>query len=484
VNSVKNSTIFEEKSPSNMIGFDSKRILSNSKQIPNNSNDFPQKTTFENKPLTCVNTDKDILLGNTAVLTSALKKSRKKKDQYVEKKQKEQYELLQIAHTVLFGEGLKLGLEFPQDFHRTAQCKRYPHGKHCEGSYVQLNSNKETGKSFYTGVVTCGSVWTCAICSSIIQEIRRKEIKLVMEWAAKQGYKAIMITLTFPHRKGQPLKDLLKQQSTALGYLRSGRPFVKIKNNFGYEGMIRALEVTHGVNGWHPHTHEVWFVDKNADVRDLKEQLLKKWLKHCQKVGLVSNNAKDVANFERRAVDIIDGVTTNTYLAKLNSEQGIETKRQNIDSEMAKVNAKKGRKKGRSPFEILAEVKTGKTRKERFKNKRLFLEYAEGMKWKHQLDFSRGLKKRAGLLDMTDEELLEETEKKEILNSELNVLIGKEPWRRVVKEEKILELLKINKTEGVGGVAQWFEERGFDACFDYSEAIPLMIKTSEDYSYN
>ena len=33
----------------------------------------------------------------------------------------------------------------------------------------------------------------------------------------------------------------------------------------GFKGLIRSLEVTHGANGWHPHTHELWFLKGSAE---------------------------------------------------------------------------------------------------------------------------------------------------------------------------------------------------------------------------
>ena len=59
--------------------------------------------------------------------------------------------------------------------------------------------------------------------------------------------------------------------------------------SFGYEGLIRSLEVMHGANGWHPHNHELWFLDEEIDHLEFQEFINNKWLEVCIKAGLVDS---------------------------------------------------------------------------------------------------------------------------------------------------------------------------------------------------
>ena len=63
-----------------------------------------------------------------------------------------------------------------------------------------------------------------------------------------------------------PLLELLLKQRAAFTYLRKGKQWDKFKLNNEFEGLIRSLEITFGLlNGWHPHTHELWFVSDKVD---------------------------------------------------------------------------------------------------------------------------------------------------------------------------------------------------------------------------
>lgn len=53
--------------------------------------------------------------------------------------------------------------------------------------------------------------------------------------------------------------------------------------------MIRSLEVTHGENGWHPHTHELFFVLDDIDEDKFASDVRSMWWNFCLSVGLVKD---------------------------------------------------------------------------------------------------------------------------------------------------------------------------------------------------
>ena len=118
--------------------------------------------------------------------------------------------------------------------------------------------------------MTCGSVWSCPVCTAKVQERRRAEIGKAVAWAYDSGKQAAMVTLTFPHYKQNNLDDLVKKQADALARFRRGSPWDRFKDRLDYAGLIRALELTYGENGWHPHTHELWFVGADSSVEQEK----------------------------------------------------------------------------------------------------------------------------------------------------------------------------------------------------------------------
>ena len=74
-----------------------------------------------------------------------------------------------------------------------------------------------------------------------------------------------------------PLVELLLKQRQAFIYLRKGKQWDKFKSKNAFDGLIRSLEITYGLlNGWHPHTHELWFVSDKVDEVDFVDYVKRK----------------------------------------------------------------------------------------------------------------------------------------------------------------------------------------------------------------
>lgn len=306
----------------------------------------------------------------------------------------ERYELLASARALFLGEGKRAGMLYPHDFHRTAKCKHVT-----VAGAVGVHASREHGSAFYSGLMNCSNVWTCPICAAKVQERRRLEVARAVEWSEAEGLQSVMVTLTFPHYVWQKLADLLSQQADALHRLRAGAPWTRFKKNVGYQGLIRSLELTIGSNGWHPHTHELWFISPDVDAEAMKASVLERWKSCCARAGLLDlNDPAQVAAFELHAVDVKGWCTASDYLAKQD-----DSRHWGVDAEIAKASTKQGRAKGKHPFGLLRMYQDGDQ-----KAGAQFLDYAAAMKGKRQLYWSAGLKDRVGLEDQTDEEVNEE----------------------------------------------------------------------------
>jgi hypothetical protein len=339
------------------------------------------------------------------------------------------FELLSSVRSIYLAEGTRQGLELPTKYHRTTLCKHA-----VTGSEVLLmkGKNPETNKprGYFTGLQTCGSVWTCPICANRIQETRRQEIAQAMKFlcAEAQGKQAVMVTFTFPHTVSDKLKELLEKFSKSLHDFKSGNSFTLFKKRYGFEGLIRSLEITRGGNGWHPHTHELFFVDKQLDQAEFKEWLQNRWLNVCVKSGLVDiEDDKQVDAFLKVSLDVRFNCSTSDYLAKFDDKANW-----GVDREIAKASSKNSKKNGMHPFELAHKGYS-----------QLFIEYTEAIKGKAQLFWSRDLKKKVGIVDITDEEISEEDKKEE--DTVIGFLRKIEDWKTVTAYElrsKILDMVE------------------------------------------
>ena len=349
----------------------------------------------------------------------------------------ERYRLLSKAREILYSAGREAGLVYPANYHKTAKCihTRF-------GDTVQVYKSIEHKKAFYGGVMVCGKVFTCPVCAAKVQERRRLEIAQAFDWAYENGKKVILVTITFPHQRNQSLSSLLKMQSKALMHFRKGSQWDKKKQRVGFDGMIRSLEVTHGEsNGWHPHTHEAWIVNPDVDTEKFREWLVNRWFNVCLKAGLIDADYKKIDHFYKHSIQITDFASNSDYLAKMDSH-----KYWGADAELAKSSVKQAKGKGRHPFELLNLADQGD-----YRSSKLFLEYAEGMRGKAQIFWSRGLKDRVLVEDLTDEEIAQKKED----NADLLGHLSSDDWRFITRQKAQGFVLDLAETSGLLGVRTW-----------------------------
>lgn len=333
--------------------------------------------------------------------------------------------------------------QFPANVHRSVGCTWV---RICP--QVSLVRPEDRSSFHYKGLAVCGSVHTCPLCASKIQERRRQEVAQAIAWGERQGKALVMASYTFPHRIDQPLSLLLKLQQEAIAYMRGRRQYIALMNAAGHVGRIRTLEVTHGRNGWHPHTHELLIVDPTADPLRLRAALSQLWLKACRKVGLFQPERDDEWAFLSHAVDVRDGDEGAAgYLAKMDDQD-----KWGLSHEMTKGSSKQGRASGVHPFKLAADVTTSE----------LFIEYIKAIKGSRQLIWSRGLKKSVGLDEKSDEELAVE----EVNRAAERIDISVDEWRKVIKNDSRFELLQTAENSGAEGVNLFLQSLPDRQCLD------------------
>lgn len=129
------------------------------------------------------------------------------------------------------------------------------------------------GVAGFAGLSTCGSVWSCPCCASKILARRAEEIGSVLAVAVDRGCWVGMATFTMRHRKGQSLRTLWDALSYAWSKVTSGKQWQADALRSGLVGWLRAVEVTHGKNGFHVHAHVLLVFDPGRQPLEIPEEL-------------------------------------------------------------------------------------------------------------------------------------------------------------------------------------------------------------------
>jgi hypothetical protein len=114
------------------------------------------------------------------------------------------------------------------------------------------------GRACYSGLYRCGDFWRCPSCRVTLGIRRARQIETALRAHVDAGGSALLATYTVPHTRDEALPVVLARLAgTWRRYARNAWHDVLGAH---YVGNVRALEVVHGVNGWHPHYHALLFI--------------------------------------------------------------------------------------------------------------------------------------------------------------------------------------------------------------------------------
>lgn len=238
------------------------------------------------------------------------------------------------------------------------------------------------------------------MCAPRIMAGRAEELQALNEAHREAKGELYLATLTLPHDEGDDLKPLRKQVSRAWSNVTRGAPWKRWRERLGILGTVRALEVTHGRNGWHPHLHVALYCAQRLDdsVRaELCEFLARQWRRY------VTERTPEGKVY--RAPSVEHGVTVQPlasaqYLAKMG-----------LAAELTLAGTKEGRSDHRTPWQILRDLTDAAFRKgETAEDRQLWSEFARSMKGARQLTYSKGLRQRYALPEELSDEALADTQ--------------------------------------------------------------------------
>ena len=317
---------------------------------------------------------------------------------------KERFKLLDSARKILDGE-------------RTQHCF---YNRVDKNDGVGVTFNKFRNKANYTNVMRCANAWGCPVCAAIISEHRKCEVKEAMDWWKKQGGSVLLLTLTVPHYSDTDIKQLKKDLKKAYSkFFKGVRASKDMFERWQIKHYISCFEITHGINGFHPHYHVLLFVPYSLGKQSLfgiKQDMYKVWKDCCLKAGLDEPS-------EKHGLDLQAGNEAGAYVAKWG-----------LEHEMTKGHIKKGKENNRTPFDILRSY----TDSENQADANLFKLYYFAFKGTRQLNWSKGLKRLVSKAEeKTDQEIVDDTDNVAEMLFKLDI----EMWHAVRKQKKQGELL-------------------------------------------
>ena len=339
---------------------------------------------------------------------------------------------------------------------RVCGCLRW----HCPGALgVELWHDPKHQAAHYKQLVLCASVWACAVCAARITEKRRVDLSGAIKAHTGQiGF----VTLTLQHNVTDKVGDLADGLTEAARLMRGGRRWRQLEDRYGFAfearglvrsriGTVRALENTTGPNGHHPHLHYLMFLRGGIDFEAFEAELRELWLSALARVGRYAS-AKWAIKVEHTDADIAD------YVAKFGHDP-----KWTSAHEVAKPWSKSGGAGHFSMGQLLdVYVVDGDP-----DARRLWLEYYEAFKGKHQLVWSDGL--RAVLLpdavEQSDQDIVNEA----IENASYLAMLDLDAWRVVLGQDARYELLQAAAAGDVGEIRRFLLSIGISEGVDYAQ---------------
>lgn len=295
-------------------------------------------------------------------------------------------------------------------------------------SDVEVLYAEHLKRAHYGHLFICGSPWMCPICSAKISERRRVELTQAIE---NSDFHFALATFTLQHSIDDSLKDSLDALLHARERLKSGRAWQNFKCDFGIVGTISSLEMTYGVNGFHPHSHNLLVARRPLDSGPVHDILFPIY---------------DAALLERdrsaTAARGLDVRTAQSDVALYISKFGHEPKNPKrpfgwtIEHELTKSVSKMSRgDHGFTPLDLLQAFMLGDQQAGK-----VWQEYASTFKGRHQLQWSKGLRGILGLGKAeSDLEIAQRVEEPAILLATLSL----HQWQLVLANDARGEVLEV-----------------------------------------
>ena len=202
----------------------------------------------------------------------------------------------QLTRKNILGDGLKL-------------CRRAKahNSNNPNTAYIAVTPTPDGFMAKMHDVAKCGNAHLCSYCSGTKAAHMRNWITTVFVPEVKsRGLNIGLMTLTAHHKRESNWSEFVANFFRALAAFSIDMQ--RDMKAIGSMGRVRAIETPVGSNGLHPHPHDLFTYQPEADIAALEIVVLAKWKKALRKFGL---------HCSKRGVDIKkDGDFNPNYIAK------------------------------------------------------------------------------------------------------------------------------------------------------------------------
>lgn len=305
---------------------------------------------------------------------------------------------------------------------------------------IQIRTSVKDGRmtAGFGGLETCGRIWLCPVCSAKIRVRRGDQIAEGVARHMENDGSAWFLTVTLSHEHGDALAETFEILTKAWRYVKTGRAYQEDKKRFGIIGDIKAVECTHGCNGWHPHAHILILTSRNLEFDEMcawAGRLDARWAKGLVRQGWPAGKP----GIRTKLLPVEKGAGIAAYVAKV-QEKG-------LGNEIARADMKDATEGNRTPFAILADFgNTGLV-----DDLELWWEYEAATAGRSAIRWSPGLWK----LLMPDQEFgtEEEIAAEEMEGSIVLAVMAPWTWRRIrIIPGAEIAVLEAVETEGWSGL--------------------------------
>lgn len=336
-----------------------------------------------------------------------------------------------------------------------AGCGRWVAG----GSAVASLVWQAQGRARWGGLQNSHSVWGSPVASSVICSRRANEVDTAIQaWANGAGlvaahYRGVttspsdrkqrgvsvnpvvergisLMTLTLRHNSKQSLTEVWDaiagcwQAVTNTAAWRGGARTAGDKSRYGIAHWYRAIEVTHGKNGWHVHLHTVLFHDRvlSVDEKDsLADRVFDRWAAKAVRLGMRAPSRDRGIDVVHVAASSDDAKSIGGYTCKgMLSGLAAETTTGQVTKEAKGDN--------RTPFQILGDLGKQYTKRDHA----LWLEWEKGSKGRRQTGWSQGTKDVLGVNEMSDDQIDDSLGDND--QSEVVAMVGRGAWGAIASD--------------------------------------------------